>query len=293
MSYEAAFAAFFYGVVPSNLASQQPLWRIRRLDHRAWLHRVTVAPTTLTVIVQGSEAGDAELQLTTPTSMVTHRVGPTGQVRFPLPDGLADSTLLALIRNGDWLDYRHFADPARGDRRDESVVWDKPGADLQLLLNGGEGPTVEFKRQLPAGNGRETKRTALKTVAAFATGAGGTVLYGVDDTTAEPVGLDTATMSIERQRDRLVNMIRDCVDPEPSYDLQVAQVDGRTLLVLQVHAGGHDAYALFPEHPEFYVRRGASTFRARQQDIEAAFQRPDSGAIASFYWGPGSSHRLA
>lgn len=245
------------------------------------------------MIVEGSQADGAELQLTTPTSTVTHRVGPTSHVHFPLPDGLADSTLLVLTRDGDWLDYRHFADPARGDRQDESVVWDEPGADLQLLLNGGEGPTVELKRQLPADNGREAKRTALKTVAAFATGVGGTMLYGVDDATAEPVGLDTATMSVERQRDRLVNMIRDCIDPEPGYDLQLAEVDGKTLLVLQVHAGGRGAYALFPERPEFYVRRGASTYRARQQDIEAAFQQPDRGAIASSSWDPRWSRRLA
>lgn len=293
VSYEAAFAAFFYAVAPSNWAGQQPLWRIRHLDRRAWLQRVTVAPTTLTVVVEGSQAEGAELQLTTPSGMVTHQVGPTGEVQFPLPDGLANSTLLALIRNGDWLDYRYFAYPGRGSQQDESVVWDEPDADLQLLLSGGEGPTVEFKRQLPADNSREVKRTALKTIAAFATGTGGTVVYGVDDETAEPVGLDTATMLIERQRDRLVNMIRDCIAPEPRYDPRLADVDGKTLLVLQVHAGGRGAYALFPEHPEFYVRRGASTFRARQEDIAAAFQRPDEGAVASSYWGPRLSGRLA
>lgn len=173
------------------------------------------------------------------------------------------------------------------------MVWDEPDTDLQLLLSGGEGPTVEFKRQLPADNSREAKRSALKTIAAFATGAGGTVLYGVDDATAEPVGLETASMPVERQRDRLVNMIRDCIDSEPSYDPQLADIDGKTLLVLQVHAGGRGAFALFPEHPEFYVRRGASTFRARQEDIAAAFQQPDQGAIASSYWGPRRSGRLA
>jgi len=291
ISYEAAFAAFFYAVGPSNLAGQQPLWRIRRVDRRAWLQRVAIAPAALTVSVEGSKAAGAEVQLTTPTSMVTHRVGPTGEVRFPLPDGLANGTLLALTGDGDWLDYRYFAYPGRGDQQDESVVWDEPDADLQVPLSGGEGPTVEFKRELPADD-RESKRTVLKTIAAFATGAGGTVLFGVDDVTAEPVGLDTATMPVERQRDRLTNMIRDCIDPEPGYDLQVADLDGKTLLVLHVHAGGRGAYALFPERPEFYVRRGASTFRARQQDIAAAFRQPDRGAVASSYWAPGWSGRF-
>jgi hypothetical protein len=170
ISYEAAFAAFPYAVGPSNLAGQQPLWRIRRVDRRAWLHRLTVSPTAMTVEVKGQQADGAELQLTTPNSMIAHRVGPAGRRRFRLPDGLADNTLLALTRNGDWLDYRYFAYPTRGDRqgRDESVVWDEPGAELQLLLASGEGPTAEFKRELPA-NDRDSKRTVLKTVAAFAT----------------------------------------------------------------------------------------------------------------------------
>jgi predicted HTH transcriptional regulator len=66
-------------------------------------------------------------------------------------------------------------------------------------------------------------------------------------------------MSAERQRDRLVDMIRANIDPAPRCNLQVAEVDGKTLLVLQVHAGGRGANALFPQNPEFYVRRGAST----------------------------------
>jgi hypothetical protein len=113
---------------------------------------------------------------------------------------------------------------------------------------------VEFKRELPA-NDRDSKRTVLKTVAAFATGAGGTVVFGIDDATAELVGLDTPSMAVERQRDRLVDMIRACIDPGPSYDLQLAEVNGKTLLVLQVHSGERGAHALFPQNPEFYVRR--------------------------------------
>jgi hypothetical protein len=98
ISYEAAFAAFFYADGPSNPAGQQPLWRIRQVDLRAWLHRVTISPTALIVVAKGTQADGAELQLTTPLSVIARRVGPAGRRRFRLPDGLVDNTLLGLTR---------------------------------------------------------------------------------------------------------------------------------------------------------------------------------------------------
>jgi hypothetical protein len=50
VSFEAAFSAFFYRPAPTNMASQQPVWRVIQLDRRAWLHRVTITPDTLKVV---------------------------------------------------------------------------------------------------------------------------------------------------------------------------------------------------------------------------------------------------
>jgi predicted HTH transcriptional regulator len=78
------------------------------------------------------------------------------------------------------------------------VVWEEPAVALQLLINAGEGPQVEFKAQLPDGNDNAARRTMLKTVAAFASGDGGTILFGVNDD-GTVTGLDPAT--VDRQRD--------------------------------------------------------------------------------------------
>ena len=107
----------------------------------------------------------------------------------------------------------------------------------------------------------------LKTVAAFASGNGGTILFGVSDD-GTVTGLDSATM--DQRRGRLVSMIRDLVTPELPYDIRVETIDDRTVLVLDVHPG-RGGHALFPDKPEFYVRRGATTFRARVEDIASAY----------------------
>jgi predicted HTH transcriptional regulator len=67
-------------------------------------------------------------------------------------------------------------------------------------------------------------------------------------------------------------MIRDLIAPGPSYDIRVETIDDRVVLVLDVNPG-RGGYAMFPDKPEFYVRRGATTFRARVEDIASAYAR--------------------
>src|SRR5439155_14364442 len=99
-----------------------------------------------------------------------------------------------------------------------------------------------------------TRKNVLKTIAAFASGAGGTVLFGVDNDT-QVVGINPTDM--DRHKVAITNMIRDSVEPEPPYELRVEELEGKTLLLVEVAAGGKP-HVLYPLKPEFYVRRGAS-----------------------------------
>ena len=145
------------------------------------------------------------------------------------------------------------------------MVWDQPGAELGILLAGGEGPHVEFKQEIPATP--DSRKNVLKTIAAFASGEGGTVIFGVSDD-AQAVGLDPAVL--DRHMLAVSNMIRDSITPEPPYQLRAAELDGHMLLMAEVTAGGR-WHALNPAKPEFYVRRGASTVPARMDEIAARF----------------------
>ncbi|HEX5493462.1 MAG TPA: ATP-binding protein [Mycobacteriales bacterium] len=270
LHYEAAYSSFFFGAPPSNRATCQRLWRIIQIDRRAWLHRIKIAPDTLTVVAKGTDLAGVRMELTTPTRHVVRPIGQTRQVRLRLPDGLPNDCLLVLRNDEGWLDYRYFQTPVPGQKPDASVVWDFPGVEVDLLIAGGEGPTVEFKQEVPTG---KAGKKVMKTIAAFASGGGGTVLFGVTDD-AEVVGVDPIA------RDQLIlavgSMIRNTIEPEPPYELRTVERRGKMMLLVEVSAGGR-WYAVNPVKPEFYVRRGASTVPARMDEIATGFGHQQRG----------------
>jgi Putative DNA-binding domain len=266
VSFEAAFSAFFLHSAPSNNASQRSLWRVIRFDTRGWFHRITIDADSLTAAVRGTDLAGASIELTTPTTHLARPVGATRKVKFRLPSGLANNTLLVLRHDDDWLDLRHFLSAVPTPSTDPSVVWVEPGADVEIMIAGGEGLHVEFKQEVPTQN--SSKKTVLKTVAAFASGEGGTILFGVDDG-AQTTGLNPE--DLDRHQVALASMIRDSIGPEPSTTLRTVEREGKTLLLLEVAAGGR-WFALNPHTtPEFYVRRTGTTMRARHSEIEDGF----------------------
>ena len=268
VSFEAAYSSFFLRALPSNNASQRPLWRVVRFDRRGWFHRITIDSDSLTVVVKGTDLPGAVIDLTNPTTHVARPVGTGRKVRFRLPTGLMNHTLLMLRRENDWLDLRHFLSASPWNTNDESVAWVQQGTDVEVKIASGEGPYVEFKQEVPHQNG--PRKNVLKTIAAFASGEGGTILFRVDDE-AQAVGINPG--DLDRHQLALASMIRDSIGPEPSTSLRPVERDGKTLLLLEVAAGGR-WFALHPNTtPEFYVRRGASTVRARHDEIATGFAR--------------------
>ncbi|WBB91500.1 ATP-binding protein [Verrucosispora sp. WMMC514] len=265
LNTEAAFNAFFYtATVENGPRPTHMLWRIVRADRRGWLHRVVVAPDALTVHVKGTELAGTQVELATPDDRQIRPVGMTGRLRFRLPRGLAPATIVMLRTGHDWLDFRYFPAPGPGGDPDSSVIWDLPGADASVLIAGGESQYVEFKEQLPVNDHR---RKMLKTVAAFASGDGGTVLIGVTDD-SQIVGVDAT--KLDELMLTLHNMIRSNIDPDPGATVRPVAVDGKTVLLVEVPArSGWHAYNR--EKPEFYLRRGANTVPARLTEITSRF----------------------
>ncbi|MBP1782773.1 hypothetical protein J3R08_002623 [Micromonospora sp. HB375] len=267
---EAAFNTFFYAAAVEN-GPRPPhmLWRIVRLDRRGWIHRVTIGSDTLTVVIKGVDLAGVQVELTTPDGWQVRPVGATGRVRLRLPRGLAPATLLMLRSDDDWLDFRYFPAPGGGGDGDRSVIWDLPGADASVLVAGGETEYVEFKQEVPTG---ESRKKMLKTVAAFASGEGGTALIGVTDD-GQIAGVDAT--KVDEQMRTLRSMIRDSIDPDPPVTVRPVPLDGKTVLLVEVSAGGR-WYAYNPKRPEFYLRRGASTVPARLQEIAVGFGQPSA-----------------
>ncbi len=272
-SYERAFRAFFYGDFAGSPGQNVPSHTavIRLVNTAAWLERVVITPTHMDVHVGGSDVPGARVELNAMTYRADARVGDADCVRLPLPEGLPDGSWLFLSREKQWLDYRAIGEYGQADLERAGVeieLPDDPETEIQLLLSQGEGQQVEFKRQLPD-RSVDSKRTVFKTVAAFANGSGGSVVFGVEKDEATIRGLES--IDVLHERDRLIQLTRSVVTPPPEVETRQYNVDGKTILVLSVGSGTDAPYGITPgskDRPvEFYVRRGATTFPAKPEEI--------------------------
>jgi transcription antitermination factor NusA-like protein len=211
---------------------------VRVVDGRAWLDKVRITPTALQVHVAGGDVAGARVELNSATYRADARVTETDQVSLPLPDGLPPGAWLYLSRKREWLDYRAIGEyraPAELAHAGVDVeIAEDPDSEIQALLAQGEGLQVEFKRQLPE-NSDESKRTVFKTVAAFANGHGGSVVFGVEKDEATVCGLED--IDLIAARDRLAQLARSIVTPAPEVEVRTYEHDGKTLLVLTVSRG--------------------------------------------------------
>jgi hypothetical protein len=271
---QSAMRAFFHGDYSSLTRSaigSHELANIRLVRLEAWIDRAEVSPTSLQVHVLGDDRAGTRLELNGSTLQASRKVGKSGRVRLALPDGLPDDAWLYLSRDRQWLDYRAFGPRLSGsqDRATAGalVLPDDPESRVLALLAQGEGPQVEFKRQLP-GETNDLRRKVLKTVAAFANGAGGDIVFGIDADELTLHGIDDA--DDHGVRDKLGNLLRRRVVPTPEFAVQVVTVDDKKMLVLSVQAGPSPPYGLQfqpDQQVEYYVRRGASTYPATQAEV--------------------------
>jgi Putative DNA-binding domain len=278
-SFESACRAFFYGDFSLAVGSQASadMGRIRVAQTGAWLQRVQVTPTHLDVEVAGDAVQGTRVALNGATHRVAAMVTRPGVVRLPLPLGLPEDGWLFLSRGTSWLDYRALGHRVTGPQDlaragVEVVVPDDPTNQLETLLSMGEGPRAEYKRMIPTGaDNPDAKRKVFKTVAAFANGDGGDVLFGVEPDEVTICGVQG---DLQQERDRLGNLVRSIVVPTPDFAVQSYEVDGKAVLALAVQPGTAGPYGIRFGNGvvEFYVRRGASTYPATQDEIRSLAQ---------------------
>lgn len=268
-AFGAAFNAFYYGDYTLS-GTQPPLLgqvMVRDCDTRGRIRSVTIQAAQLVVDLDGDELHDSEVELmgTTDRAVCSANSSP---VTVPLPNGLPADAWLWLRSSRDWFDYCPLT-PRNTysllDIRDER--FDEPAVSLAALISQGETLTTEFKSQLPSGSSADARRTALKDVIGFANGRGGSILYGVTDD-GEVVGLQGEASSFV---DSFSNVLRAFSSPMPVCHCAITVVDGKSVLVVEVEGNSGTIHALTVERekPEFYVRRGATTFPARSEELQS------------------------
>jgi predicted HTH transcriptional regulator len=147
---------------------------------------------------------------------------------------------------------------------------------LDFFVESGENQQVEFKSGLP-GETDEHKKMVMKTVAAFANGEGGSLLFGITNE-YEVIGVPGA--NIANEEDRISDLIDDWVSPRPAWRFEVypvANKPGFVVLALHVAQGTEPPYATGTKNVpiQYYVRHASRSVPARPNELRSlARSRP-------------------
>ena len=118
----------------------------------------------------------------------------------------------------------------------------------------GESRTLEFKAELPS-----DAEKWVKTVVAFANGAGGKILIGVSDR-REIVGISKDT-DIFELKDGIADTISQMCEPQIMFDITAEKIEDAQLLILRVFPCNSTPYYIKKQGRKngTYIRLGATT----------------------------------
>jgi hypothetical protein len=261
LSFDQA-ATVFFGL-PSrtirNFGGQEVV--IRDQDRRARIDRVTIRPNDIVVRVRGDSVGETRLTLGGEQAPSANLSSGVDEVRLTLGSPLGEGAWLALHRDDELLD-RRILDPS-WQSTDVEVELDALTR-VQILISRGEGPSTEFKRELPVSDARRV----MKTAAAFANGDGGTLLPGVDN---EGGVVGIGDENPRNAADRVASLLTDWVRPRIHFNLELVTIDTATVLVADVFPGADTPYGVGTTDRvvTYYVRRGGNSFPATPDDVRA------------------------
>lgn len=260
-----AATQLLYGL-PHTRGNGEPEDIIVRVSHtEAWIELVQVHLSAVSITVAGTRISGTRLEVSAGLSeRFEVRLRKAGVRRFSFPRGVPSRLFVILSRDDRWLDYRELDLSGNAAAAGENVVIEPADdcAQIEGLILQGESDTREFKREIS----NDKKTTFLKTVAGFANVRGGVILFGVVNGTGEVAGI---AGDVDKEKDRIVNMIRDTVVPQPALRITSCKVKGKQVIALFVEEGDSAPYGLYPDKPAYYVRRGATTFPANQAEVRA------------------------
>src|SRR5574344_959675 len=127
----------------------------------------------------------------------------------------------------------------------------------------GENDRVEFKLTSPSEDHKW-----LKTVVAFCNGNGGTIVFGIKDSTCTIVGI-----SREEQftlADGICDTISQTITPQIVPSITYQNIDGKLLLFVTIRHGQNTPYYIKKEGPVdgVYIRVGATSRRAEEERVK-------------------------
>jgi len=139
-------------------------------------------------------------------------------------------------------------------------------------IEAGESKTMEFKSELP-----EKSEKYVKALIAFANTAGGKLVVGIENKTRKIIGVADAEQVI----DTIANALTDNVKPQIIPDFYQVELNGKTVVVVEVFPGNNCPYYFKSKGKEegTYIKIGAST---RLADESVLRELEFRGASQSF-----------
>ena len=131
---------------------------------------------------------------------------------------------------------------------------------IQEILKQPESKTLEFKKEIP-----KNRQNLLKTVVAFANGAGGHIYVGVNDDRTIP-GVKGEPFDLE---EKLASIIYDSISPIPNVFFQTVAFEDKIIFIIRILPGANKPYYLKKLGPEggIFLRMGSTNRKADSQSV--------------------------
>lgn len=104
------------------------------------------------------------------------------------------------------------------------------------LLAAPESRTLEFKEKMPSA------LAIAKTVCAFSNGAGGSIIIGIRDRDKALIGINE--LDISDVEEQVANITYEMLEPIPSFNTTIHNIEGKLLLKVEVYPGRLKPYHL-------------------------------------------------
>lgn len=133
-------------------------------------------------------------------------------------------------------------------------------------LKNGEQSNVEFKLDIP-----EDQNKYLKTVVAFANGAGGELVFGIKNNTWEVVGFPEDR--VFEKMDAITNSIYDACTPKIIPDVKIFDIEGKHVIIVKIYAGSQKPYYITKQGLQngTYFRISGVTRKAENDTIQELY----------------------
>ncbi len=156
------------------------------------------------------------------------------------------------------LDWRVFY--SGHEEKPSDIKIEVPSQEIKFLIDHGESPSIEFKRELGKHN------EFLESVVSFANGNGGKILLGVDDN-SEIIGVHGNDIEGSIQ-----NIISDRCDPIPEVSMDMVDISDKDILLITVYKGKNKPYILLGKGP--YIRAGSTDRIVKRSELDELYSEP-------------------